>query len=386
MSDEQAKIQNTTSIQDLISQFEKTSHPINTALWDQLTYLRRRPRKKRNSSRRENFNQPVAVFSKPDRLKSGLGTEITLIMRSKACSWAHSQSGGCSMCGYWNDRADLEIQEENYWNQFSKSIERNQKLLENPEKKIVFKIFTSGSFCDSNEISVDIQTRILRKLCSFPTIKEIVIESRPEYITSTILDTYHEICKSVYLEFGIGLESGSDYLRTNLINKGFPRDLFEKKVSLLHTYGFGVKAYVLFKPPFLNEYSALFDLRNTISYCKKVGVDTISVNPTNIQTHTICEELWKEHGFRSPWLFSLLSGIKSNFSPEDLSVVRVICDPSAKGKERGVHNCNGEKEENMEYLHILEKFVELQNPSVIPDKFRGSCYENYVFNLFYGNL
>ena len=47
-------------------------------------------------------------------------------------------------------------------------------------------MFTSGSFMNPKEIPKDIQLNILKRLIEFPSIKEIVVESRPEYITETV--------------------------------------------------------------------------------------------------------------------------------------------------------------------------------------------------------
>jgi hypothetical protein len=377
---------NDINLEKKIETWLSTQRNINQNLWEELVYLRNRPVKKRKNAQRINFDRPVSVFSKPDRLKTGLGREITLIMRSKACSWAHSKSGGCSMCGYFNDRASTEIKPENYWHQFEKAISQYHEALNSDENNYIFKIFTSGSFTDPDEIPLEIQERILTLLVSYASIKEIVVESRPEYLSEAILTRYAKILNNTYLEFGVGLESADDFIRTNLINKGFPRVLFEKKVSLLHKFGFGVKAYILLKPPFLNEYSAIMDTFATIRYCVAHNIDTISINPTNIQMNTICEELEKTKQFRSPWIYSLLWVIKNALTQPELNHMRVICDPSAKGKERGVHNCDPKNPSNQKCLTILEKFIETQDLTQIPESFSNQCYEDFIWALFYGDM
>lgn len=355
-------------------------------LWDELAYLRSQPLKKSKYEKQVQLDRPVAVFSKEERLKQGMGKEITIIFKSSACSWARSKSGGCTMCGYWNDRAPETITEENYWNQFTNALGRYEELLGNPEEKIVFKMFTSGSYCDPKEIALNLQYRILEKLATYPTIKEIVIESRPEYITEKLLTKYREILPNQYLEIGVGLETTDDFVRTNIINKGFAWTAFIKAMNILHQFEFGMKAYLLFKPPFIPEYAALVDIRNSIRKCVEYGVDTISVNPTNIQMHTICNELEKINRFRSPWLYSLLWVLKHSLTNEDLKHTRIICDPSAAGKDRGVHNCQVFDKSNAECLQILHEFVVQQDVSRIPESFSGSCWNSYEIELLLGNL
>ncbi|MHA1584075.1 MAG: archaeosine biosynthesis radical SAM protein RaSEA, partial [Promethearchaeota archaeon] len=310
-----------------------------SVLWPEMQYLRHQPLKKRKIQN-PRLDKPVAVFTKEERLKSGMGQEITLIFRSSACAWARSKSGGCTMCGYWNDRAPEGITGEDYWKQFQVALKKFPELIKNPESKIVFKMFTSGSFCDVKEVPEDIQLRIIKELANIPTIKEIVIESRPEYVTDNILQKYRNLLSDQYLEIGVGLETADNFIRTNIINKGFNWKAFDLAFQRLHSFGFGMKAYILFKPPFVSEYASIRDTYNSIRKCVELGVDTISINPTNIQMHTICNELDKRKAFRSPWLYSLLWLLKHAITNEEIKKTRVICDPSASGKERGVHNCH----------------------------------------------
>ncbi len=351
-------------------------------LWEDLTYLRNKKLKKRKYERIQKLDIPIATFSKPERLKSGMGIEITMIMLSSACSWARSNSGGCTMCGYWNDRGPESLSDNNYWNQLLFALDKYQEILKDLSNKIVFKIFTSGSFCDSHELSKEIQLKILSKLAEFATIKEIVIESRPEYITESLLTEYQKILPTQYLEIGIGLETSNDFIRKNIINKGFNWNYFVKSKDLLHTYNFGVKAYLLFKPPFLSEYTALQDIFTSVRKCIDIGVDTISINPLNIQNNTLCNELDKIKGIRTPWLYSILWLLKNSITNEELKKTRIICDPSAAGKERGVHNFAPIHPSNKACLKILHNFVELQDISVISDTYEVKSWNSYLAEIF----
>lgn len=355
-------------------------------LWDELDYLRKRPLSKQKEEKMHQINRPVAMFSKPERLRNEMGTEITLIFRSSACRWAGSKSGGCTMCGYWNDRADSDITGENYWNQFSTAIDKYSDILVDSNQKIVFKMFTSGSFCDPQEVAKDTQLKILNTLASYPSIKEIVIESRPEYLQDDLLAEYASILSHQYLEVGVGLETSSDYIRTNVINKGFSWSAFKQAVNRLHTHHFGVKAYLIFKPPFIPEYAAIVDIFNSIRECIHLQVDTISINPTNIQQNTICDVLQSQNQFRSPWLFSLLWVIKNAVVQAELSHTRIICDPSAAGKDRGVHNFTPYHPSNEECLNILQNFVHSQDLSRIPNEIFTEWLQEYRSELFFRKL
>ncbi len=376
-----------------INQILPADNNFGKELWDELKYLRKRRMGKHARRNMKRLDSPVATFSKPERLRNKMGLEITLIFRSIACSWARSESGGCTMCGYWNDRASDDLTQENLWNQFEKGISRNEEILENKENEIVFKMFSSGSFCDTKEFTKDLQVKIIRKLCEFPTVKEIVIESRPEYVSNEVLSMYQKVISDmnreqggenpVYLEVGIGAETYSDFIRQNMINKGFSWESFVKATNRLHKYGFGCKAYLLFKPPFVSEYAAMVELKRTLRACLEEDVDTISINPTNIQKNTICDELERRHSYRPPWFYSLFKVIKSEITPKDLKKTRIISDPSAAGKSRGIHNCRPRDETNDKCVEILKEFVHTQDLAVIPDNFINDvCWDDYLHEIF----
>ncbi len=380
-----------TSINDYLKEREN----FGKELWSELRYFRDLPIKKK-SKRAQDLNRPVAVYTKPDRLMHGIGTELNIIFKSKACSWARSKSGGCTMCGYWNDRAPDNLTEDNLWNQFEYALKDKSEILADPSENIIFKMFSSGSFCDPNEFSKELQLKILSKLCEYESIKEIVIESRPEYLKDDLLGSYQSILSPCstnhnnsdkplpYLEIGIGLETSNDFIRKNFINKGFTWESFQHAVQKVHSFGLGVKAYLLFKPPFIDEYAAMSDMVNSIRDCITIGVDTISINPANIQNNTICAILEHQYKFRPPWFYSLLHLLKTTLTPEDLQKTRIISDPSASGKSRGIHNCTQGDESNFTCKKILEEFVLHQNTNVIPSQFSDDlCWNEFIYEVLF---
>jgi radical SAM enzyme (TIGR01210 family) len=374
-----------TDLAENISQFLNNHSLIVKSLQSELHYLRELPQKKGKIDSQSRLDQPVAVSVRPDRLKTGLGKEICIIFRSRACSWAQSEAGGCTMCGYVNDKASEGLTEENLWQQFEFAITKVSTELSDESNPIVLKLFTSGSFFDPQEFSDDLQLRIIEKISTLTNVREIVVESRPQFITPARLQAYRKIILHQYFEVGIGLETADDFLRINLINKGFKWAEFERSLKLLHEYNFGCKAYLLFKPPFISEYAAIIDVQNSIRRCILAGVDTISINPTNIQMHTICNELAKDNAFRPPWFYSLLWVIKNTVTQQDLSKVRIISDPSAAGKERGIHN-SPDPDQNTLYLSMLRDFVYSQDLSKISMKFSDVTAIEYITTTLLGRM
>ncbi len=281
--------------------------------------------KKNFKSKLKNPKKPVRVWNELDFLNGKIVDTFVIILKTRGCSWAHTS--GCSMCGYFNDTMwdnvsskDMEIQFETAMKNYS-----GQKFV---------KIFTSGSFLDEKEIKPNIQNKIISKLAK--TTEKISIESRPEYVIDKRLSNIKELLNSCILEIGIGLETASDFIRNNCLNKGFKFKDFLKAVDKLKKYNFKLKTYILIKPPFLTEKESIDDALETVKKIKN-KTDTISFNPTNVQRNTVVNYLWAQKKYRPPWLFSVVEILKE--SKKIVKNIIIKCDIAGGGSIRGAHNC-----------------------------------------------
>jgi len=278
------------------------------------------------SQRREDRNdrhissraQPVA-WTGWDLLNGEIVPTLTIVLRTRGCSWARRE--GCAMCGFVRDSnpraTGIAISKE-----FSDALARFGR------KFNIIKIFTSGSFLDSQEVSPDVRNAILAELQDVP---KTIIESRPEFVTE---ETCEEIARSnERVEVAIGLESSSDYVRERYVNKGFTFRDFIRASNTARAKGFTVKAYLLLKPPFMTEAEAMRDALQSIKDTTEY-VDTISLNLCNVQRGTLVETLWKKRLYRPPWLWTAVEVLRRTAGD-----VPVICDPVAGGTRRGPHNC-----------------------------------------------
>ena len=282
---------------------------------------------------------------------------LTIVLPTRGCSWALSESGGCSVCGYVNDSSrDQPIPSE----QILEKIHHSLNQVDSP-KSIELKLFNSGSFFDEDEISEEVRDYIFKKIATVPKIKEIVIESRVDYITDEKLKRMKNILKNKYVEVAIGLETVNDYIRNKYINKGLIFKNFLDTIQLCKENDVGVRAYLLFKPPFLNEQTAIEDCVNSIQTLAKLKVNTISINPLNIQKDSLVENLFYQNRYRPPWFYSLfkclLMACKDN---KILNSMRIISSPSGAGTKKGIHNCL-KRECNEIMSKTLEEFVLTQN-------------------------
>jgi radical SAM enzyme (TIGR01210 family) len=332
--------------------------------------------------RRKKYNEdqkvyPISYWVKSERLRNEIGKELTIILLSKGCSWASSALGGCSMCGYYLDAANEGLSAKQIINQFEYAYNAKINEISKDSNNYILKIFNSGSFLDENEIPKDARNYIYQKISNVEKIKEIVIESRIEYITSESLEELREVFNKKYLEIAIGLESVDDHIRNSYINKGLLFKDFKIALKRCKEYGMGIKVYLLFKPPFLNEQAAIDDCSYSIKTLVDLGVNSISINPMNIQKGTLVEHLWFQNRYKLPWYYSLFKCIKRSVSQEDLKKVRILSDPSGAGTKRGIHNCLKKGCENYSKT-ILRDFVLTQNLNILNQKgYECDCKKKY---------
>ncbi len=299
--------------------------------------------------RSQNPRQPVRCWSEKDVLDGRVVDAYVIILRTRGCTW--TLSSGCTMCGYFNDSMLSAVSEKDLLSQFENALQgyKNEKIV---------KIFTSGSFLDPSEIPVPVQQQILTTLNN--TAEKISVESRPEYITEKSLGAIQKNIPLKEFEVGIGLETSNDLVREKAINKGFMFQDFKKAAVLLKKHKAHVKTYVLLKPPFLTEKESLNDCINTAKDSAPY-TDLLSLNPTNIQRHTVVEYLWNRNQYRPPWLWSIVTFLQQSKTITDAFVK---CDVVGGGSIRGAHNC-GICDKRV--VHAIEEFSLTQDNEVFSD-------------------
>ncbi|MDR3223594.1 MAG: archaeosine biosynthesis radical SAM protein RaSEA [Methanobrevibacter sp.] len=279
--------------------------------------------------------QLATSWYQDDLLYSGIGKNIFIIIPTIGCSWALGDSGGCTMCSYISDSFLEPVDAGKIFELFVNEFEKYD-LTENTGVKI----FASGSFLNPIEVPVIARNKILRYLAQNKYIKEVVVESRPEYIKKDVLEDVFSHLGDKLFEVSIGLETSNDFTREEKINKGFSKEDFEKSIkiikSLKNSYNIKSKAYILVKPILTNENEAIEEAIETSKYCEKIGVDRISFTPTTIHKGTLVEQLWKRGSYQPPWIWSVVEII--NETSKNVNIPSFM-DTSGFGSRRGPYNC-----------------------------------------------
>ena len=308
------------------------------------------PARDRNHKRRRDS----PAWTGWDLLNGDLVPTLTVLLTTTGCSWA--RHNGCTMCGYFAD-SNPDVQSADIQKQLFQALARYGSGF-----KIV-KLFTSGSFLDPNELPVDARDAILSSLADTP---KTIVESRPEFVTSEILNDVVKL--NQHVEIALGLETSDDVIRNDYINKGFSFSDFVRASENAHSAGFSVKAYLLLKPPFLTEREALEDAVRSTRDASPYA-DTISLNPCNVQKGTLLEALWKKGLYRPPWLWSAVEVLK-----QAQGIATVICDPVGGGTKRGPHNCG---KCDREVLAEIKQFSLSQDNA----SFTASCNDKLLWEF-----
>lgn len=256
----------------------------------------------------------VPLWTEQDVVKGNVTDTLSTVLSTRGCSWGLKSN--CSMCGYFVDSRNS-----------ADTLGQFQTVMNRVKDEKFLKIYTSGSFLDPDEVSYDIQEKILT--LAKDSFDRVLVESRPEYITHDRLETLTSI---VDLEVAIGLESASDEVLVHSLNKGFSFQEYMNAATILREGEVPLRTYLILKPPFMSEGEAIRDSIASIAAIQDIS-ETISINPMNIQNFTLVEHLFKRGEYEPPSLWSLIEVLRTS------STARLMSSPSGGGSRRGVHNC-----------------------------------------------
>ncbi len=299
---------------------------------------------------------PTAVWKEDDMIGTDKVKAMVAILRTKGCWWAFQK--GCTMCGY-NVESDQGI-----------TIEDLRAQLASVKGKYsgepMVKIYTSGSFLDEREIPSELRLEILG---AFPQAQKIIFETRPEFVTDEALES---LPKEKVL-VALGLESADDEVLRRSIRKGFTVADYVKAAENLRRHSIPVRTYLLLKPPFMTEARAIRDTSAAIEFARQYS-ESISINPVNVQSGTIIEDMWRRGDYRSPWIWSLVEVLKAGWKEGG---PRLFSSPSGAGTLRGVHNCD---KCDRKVLDAVQRFSFEQDPKYL-DGLECGCKDEWKMLL-----
>lgn len=242
---------------------------------------------------------------------------LTITLNPTGCEWA--KNGGCTMCGeYEGSSKNAMIPDYLHIAQFAKAIAD----LVSKYKPTWLRINQEGNYANTRETAPLAQLTILKLAAKIKGIERITIESRPKFLTESLLKSYSEIVLNdgVELEIGMGFEAADDVVRNVCVNKGESINDFETALNLMKKFNIHSLAYVLLKPPFLTEKEAIDEAINSIKKATDIGFERISLEPMSIHKFTVVDALSQANNYRVPWFWSVIEVVEKCKDINDIGI------------------------------------------------------------------
>ncbi len=243
--------------------------------------LERRPPKQPVDPRR-----PYAFSVEEERTAAGqVDSVATIFLTNRECPFR------CLMCDLWmhttDDRVpDGAIPAQIRWALTQLSPARHVKL------------YNSGNFFDAQAIPPTDFPQIALAVTEFDTV---VVENHPRLVGERCL-AFRDLLEP-QLEVAMGLETVHTAVLERL-NKRMTLEDFARATRYLVANGIAVRAFILLRPPFLDESEGVIWAKRSIDFAFDVGVECCVIIPTRAGNGAL-DWLQKDGDFGPPRLESL---------------------------------------------------------------------------------
>lgn len=230
--------------------------------------------------------KPYASNIEKERSADGtIEDVITIFLTNKECPFR------CLMCDLWKNTLDHSVPFGSIPAQIEYALERL------PSAKTI-KLYNSGNFFDRKAIPFQDHRAITDILKGFETV---IIENHPAFINQQIVEFRDKL--NTGLQVAIGLETvQTDVLKQ--LNKQMTLDDFSNSVQFLISNDIPSRAFILLKPPFMDEKEGVFWAKKSLDFAFDSGVECCAVIPTRAGNGAL-DELGGQGYFQIPKINSL---------------------------------------------------------------------------------
>ena len=206
--------------------------------------------------------QPYAFFAEQERSREGRVVAVnTIFLTNRECPWR------CLMCDLWKNTLTESVPAGAIPAQIEYALARL------PSASHV-KLYNSGSFFDPRAIPVADYERVAALLRPF---EHVIVESHPALVGERCL-RFRDLLAG-RLEVAMGLETVHPTVLPRL-NKQMTLEQFRAAADLLRDGGIDLRAFILVKPPFLEEGEAVEWARRSLDFAFDCGASVAALIPT----------------------------------------------------------------------------------------------------------
>jgi len=230
--------------------------------------------------------KPYAWLVEKERAASGSVVDTGIIFLTNSECTFH-----CLMCDLWKNTTDYAVPAGSIPDQIEWALEKM------PDVKHL-KLYNSGSFFDIRAIPEEDYPRIASLVNHLETL---IVECHPRLIGERCIQFRDMLMPQ--LQVALGLETVNPDLLLRL-NKKMSLNDFATAVGFLKTHEILSRAFILLRPPFLNEEEGIFWAQRSLDFAFRVGVECCTVIPVRGGNGAM-EYLRDQGHFSSPDLRSL---------------------------------------------------------------------------------
>ena len=266
------------------------------------------------------------------------GFRLMVILTAPGCAYART-SGGCTNCGFPQTfGTGKPVSMEDYIAQIKAALARIPADIQAP---VEVDLYNSGSYFNPEEVPELAQLAMLALAAARHEVASLLVETRPEYVTTARLERALSVCRGKPLEVGIGLESANPEILSRRIHKGYTWEQFAAAAQLLAGAGAGLLAYVLLKPINTGEREAIEDSVVTAHKVFALGYELkcptrVALEPCFVAPQTPLYHAFEQGRYRPPWLWSVAE-VLARVAP--LGRVLVGLSDEGMNPSQTPHNC-----------------------------------------------
>ena len=226
--------------------------------------------------------RPYAFLVEPECNASREVVDVaTLFLTNRECPFR------CLMCDLWQNTLTESVAPGDIPEQIRRALAQLP-----PAREI--KLYNSGNFFDRQAIPPADYAAIAELVRGFETV---IVENHPK-LCGPECARFAELIAPARLEVALGLETCHPEALASL-NKRMTLADFDRAASLLLEAGIRVRAFVLLKPPFIDEAAGVEWALKSVEYAFDRGVDCCSIIATR-SGNGIMERLEAEGRFSPP--------------------------------------------------------------------------------------
>jgi radical SAM enzyme (TIGR01210 family) len=249
--------------------------------WDDAWVLSRRPARPAVDPW-----HPHGVLVEPERTRDGrVATCATVFLANRECPFR------CLMCDLWKYTTDKRVPPGAIPAQIEIALAQTGGTRH-------IKLYNAGNFFDAQAIPPDDLPRIAEQMAPFRTV---IIECHPLLIGPRCLDFRARLKGE--LQVAMGLETVHPEVLPKL-NKRMTVADFERATRFLSAQDIPVRAFILLRPPLLDEEEGLEWANRSVEWAFRIGVECCVLIPTRAGNGAM-DELQSQGLFHPPSLASL---------------------------------------------------------------------------------